>query len=73
MGRKFHVYPAPKINASGFSAPVVLHSKQDKSVRSKQDSIWSSAMKEENGPLVLDRRASEDGMIAIGMEAAHDS
>ena len=54
-------------------ALVVLHSKQDKSVHSKQDTLWSWTMQEENGAFLLARLAGEDGVIAIGMKAADDA
>ena len=52
---------------------VALHSKQDKSVRSKQDRVWRWAVEELDGVRVLIRRGGEDGVIAVGVEATNDS
>ena len=58
--------------ATGICHDVVLHSKCDKSVRSKCDRFWGWAMNEQNREFFLGRRGCQDGMVAVGMEAAND-
>ena len=59
--------------ASKLNRSVALHSKQDKSVRSKQDRVWRGAMEELNRVGVLVRRCGENGVIAVGVKATNDS
>jgi hypothetical protein len=58
--------------ASGASYGVVRISKQDKSVRSKQDRCWSRRVEEENGHGILCGRCCEDGVVAVWMKATDD-
>ena len=53
-------------------ASVVRITKQDKSVRSKQDRRGSWRVDEENGLGMLGGRGSEDGEVTVWMEAADD-
>ena len=51
---------------------VALQAKQDKSVRRSRTLGWSWAMEEQDGAFVLGWRGEEDGVIAVGMDAAGD-
>ena len=51
---------------------VVRISKQDKSVRSKQDRSRSWRVDEENGLGMLGGRGCEDGAVTVWMKAADD-
>lgn len=55
-----------------FRQCVVRISKQDKSVRSKQDRRWSGRLEEDDGHGTLGGRGGEDGDVSIGMKAADD-
>ena len=49
-----------------------MHSKCDKSVRSKCDRIWSWGMEEKNWEGGFGRRSGEDGKVTVWMEAANE-
>jgi hypothetical protein len=59
-------------HASNMDLGVVRISKQDQSVRSKQDRWWSGRVKEQNGLGEPGWRSSENGMGTVGMKAADD-
>ena len=51
---------------------VVLHSKQDKSVRQSRTLRWTGVVEEDEGTFCLVWRSEEDGVIAVWMEASGD-